>query len=296
MNWFIFALIAPVFYGLTNVIDKFLVVKVFRKNYFFALWMGIVSTPVLAFIFLFLKPLFIFPYTIIGFLVGALWTVFYFIYGKVLSNEEVSRTMSIIFIYPIFVSILAGIFLNEVFGISKYIGIFLLATSGLLICYEKKGKRISLMVSLKFIMILIFIWSITQVMDKFVVDNIGYWSLYFWTAFGVSSTSLPFFFIKKIRTNFVNSLKETWRKTLSTMIIVESFAIIATVSYYNAISLGPVSMVSAIGSIQPFLIFVYTIFLSIFMPKILKEELSSYNILTKSLAVVFVLVGTWLLI
>jgi len=296
MNWFIFALIAPIFWALVNVIDKFLVSKIFSKWYFFGLWMGIIAIPISVAIFLFFNPLLIFPYSVISLFSGLMWGVFYFIYGKVLVDEEVSRATSLTFIAPLIVSILAGIFLKEVFTIPKYIGIILLVASGLLISHKKEKGRIFFIQSLKLILVMILIMSTTQVMDKFVSGKIGYWGLYFWNSIGIFLATAPFFIAKKIRTAFVNSLKQTWRKSLLNLGVAEVFAIIASLSYYIAVFLGPVSMVSALGSLQPSFVFVYIIFLSIFIPKFLKEEVNRYSILMKSVAIVFVILGTWLLV
>ena len=296
MNWLIFALLSPVFWALTSIFDKFLISKVLYKTYFFPIWIASFGLPLCIFIFIFFNPPFIFPYSIIAAFEGILWMSYYYIFAKTLSNEEVSRTMSLIFIYPIFVTILAGIFLKEVFGISKYIGIGLLVMSGLLLSYKKEGKKIGIIKSLKLILMLILIFSCIDVIDKFLVGKIGYWPLYFWTTAGLFLTVIPILFIKKIRTNFVNSFKKTGKKGFLALITSEIFAISGSISYYIAISLTHVSVVAAIGSLQPLFVLICTIFLSAFVPKFLKENLNRRNILIKSVAVLFVLIGAWLLV
>jgi len=296
MNWLIFALMAPIFWAATNVIDKFLMDKILKKIYFFPMWIGIFAIPTFAFVFLLLKPTFVFPYSIISIFIGFLYTLSYFVYAKILSNEEVSRAMSLAFIYPMFVIILAGIFLKEIFTIEKYIGIFLLIISGLLVSYKKEGKGIGVIKSLKLIIILILFWSSIQVIEKFIVGKIGNWPIYFWINVGIFLSVIPTFIIKTTRTNFVNSFKKTGRRGVSALVIAQCFAVCSSASYYIAISLGPVSMVSAVGSLQPFFVLVYSVFLTIFVPKFLKEDLNKYNILMKSVAILFILIGTWLLL
>jgi len=296
MNWFIFALIAPIFWALSNIMDKFLITKIFDKFYFFLVWIGIFAMPICTVIFVLLKPTFVFPYSVIALSIGLLWGLYYLIYAKTLLNEEVSRTISLVFIHPIIVTILAGIFLKEIFSTSKYIGIVLLVTSGILLSYRKKGRRINLIGSLKLISILILMWSCLQVAEKITVEQIGYWSLYFWATLGVFLAATPFLLSKKTKISFIKSIKKIGRKGLPFLVTGEIFATLGSISFYVAISLGPVSLISAIGSLQPFFVFIYIIFLSIFIPKFLKEEINKYNILMKSIAIALVLVGTWLLI
>jgi uncharacterized membrane protein len=258
--------------------------------------MGIFSIVLCAVLFVFFKPILVFPYSGIALFGGFLWGLYYFIYSKILLKEEVSRVICLVSISPIIVTLLAGIFLKEIFDVTKYIGIVLLVISGLLLSHKKKGGRIRIIDSLKFVLILILLFSFSQIIDKFVIGEIGYWPLYFWTCFGVFLTTIPVLLINKVRTSFVNSLKKMRKKDLSIWFIAELFGIFGSIAYYLAVFLGQISLVSAIGSLQPFFIFIITIFLSIFFPKILKEELNRYNILMKSIAIVAVFIGTWLLV
>jgi drug/metabolite transporter (DMT)-like permease len=296
MNWLIFALMAPIFWAATNVIDKFLMDKILKKIYFLPMWIGIFSIPTFAFVFLFFRPTFDFPYSIISIFIGVLYTLSYFVYAKVLMDEEVSRSISLAFVYPMIVVILAIIFLREVFSVEKYLGIFLLIISGLLVSYKKEGKKLVLIKSLKLIIMLILFWSSVQIVEKFVVGKVGNWSIYFWINVGVSLSIVPALLMKKIRAGFVNSFKETGRRGISAILMAQFFAVCSSASYYTAISLGPVSVVSSIGSLQPFFVLIYSVLLTVFVPKFLKEDLNKYNIFMKTTAVVFVLIGGWLLL
>jgi len=296
MNWLVFAFISPVLWGVTNVIDKFLMTKILNKAYFLPIWIGIFGLPTFSFVFAFFNPVFAYPYSIIAIFLGFAYTLSYFVYAKILTKEEVSRTVSLISLYPMVVTILADIFLKEVFGLQRYVGIFLLVLSGLLVSYKKEGKKMGVIKSLKLIILLIIIWSSIQVTEKFVVDKIGNWSIYFWINVGLFMSVLPAFFFKTIRKDFSRLVKNSGRKGLSALAVAQGFSVGCSVSYYTAISLGPVSLVSAIGSLQPFFVLIYSVFLTIFVPKFLKEDLSRYNLLMKVIAVMFVLVGGWLLL
>ncbi|MFC1486653.1 hypothetical protein ACFLRN_03045, partial [Thermoproteota archaeon] len=60
-----------------------------------------------------------------------------------------------------------------------------------------------------------------------------------------------------------------------------------------ATSLSYVSLVSALAGLQHFFVFVYVLLLSLFVPRILKEELSKNVVLLKIIAIALMIVGTW---
>jgi hypothetical protein len=62
-----------------------------------------------------------------------------------------------------------------------------------------------------------------------------------------------------------------------------------------AISLGYVSLVSAISGLQNLFVFVYMLMLSLFLPNILKEEITKGIVLLKLSAVILMFFGTWLI-
>jgi drug/metabolite transporter (DMT)-like permease len=68
------------------------------------------------------------------------------------------------------------------------------------------------------------------------------------------------------------------------------------ITFYVAISKEPISLVAAVPSTQPLFVFIYTLILSLFMPKILSEKISKKAIFIKVLSIIFLFVGTLLLV
>lgn len=190
---------------------------------------------------------------------------------------------------------LAVTLLNEILTLEKYIGIFLLVVSAMLISYRKiKRKKLSIVPTFKFLLPLPLIWAILDVTEKYILNFISYWSLFFWTTLGVFGIGLTFLFFKTIRRNFVEIIKVP--KIISLVFISESFTVSAVILFFVALSLGFVSLVSAFTSLQPFFVLVYTIILSMFLPGILKEEITKQTIFLKFVAVVLIFLGTYLII
>jgi hypothetical protein len=63
-----------------------------------------------------------------------------------------------------------------------------------------------------------------------------------------------------------------------------------------ALSLTDTPLASALFALQPFLLLLYTVFLSFFLLQILKEEISKLTIGLKLFAIGIMFTGTWLII
>jgi len=75
----------------------------------------------------------------------------------------------------------------------------------------------------------------------------------------------------------------------------ESLNLLGVLFITIATSIGYVTLVNALSSIQPFFVLLFTVLLSIFYPSILKEELSKSIIFLKILAIVLMFSGAILI-
>ncbi len=122
-----------------------------------------------------------------------------------------------------------------------------------------------------------------------------YPSYLFWNFIGTLIIGFLLFCFPKIRGNFLNDIKKVGRTVLFWRILNTSMGLIAIIFYYIAISIGLVSLVAAISSVEPFFVFIFTLLLSIFVPRILKEDIGKGAVTTKALAIILIIVGTLLI-
>ena len=66
--------------------------------------------------------------------------------------------------------------------------------------------------------------------------------------------------------------------------------------FMTALSLGSLSLVNTIVSLKPFFVFLIAIFLSVSFPRMLKEEIDGKIIVVKIIAIIFVVIGSILII
>ncbi len=296
MEWWVFALLAPAFWGLNNVVYKFLMTRKFRSYFSMLFYLVFVDAVFAVFIFLATPISFQFPYSLFAILDGLRPLIAFWFYSKALMQEEISRVISLFQLIPIFVAMLSTLLLNEILGIHKYLGIALIVTGSILISYKKtKGKK-SLSSALGFMIAFDFIIATFSIFEKYLLSYLDYWSLIFWSVIGTFSGVLFLLSFAKTRKELAAIIPLVGKKGVLVTFLGEGLSLAGTVFGFIAISLVSVSLASALFGLQPFYVFVYMLFVSIFLPQILKEEINKSVISLKIFAIALMFIGTWLIV
>ncbi|MDH5438682.1 MAG: EamA family transporter [Candidatus Bathyarchaeota archaeon] len=295
MDWFIFAFMATVLWAVGVVIDKHILTKHMQDPFSYQLLFTITEAPILLLILL--TPISsALPWSLLGIVGGLGIYLGLILYFKAMRIEEASRVISLWYISPIFVLLLAYVFLEEILSLPSYSGVMFLVLGAIFISYRKeKGKKPVIPPALGLILASGVVFAGYEVLTKYVLDTIDYFSYFFWNFIGTAIIGSSLFCFPKIRGNFLNDIERVNRTVLFWRIINTSLGVIATVFYYIAMSDGPVSLVAAASSLEPFFVFAFTLLLSLFAPRILKEETGKKVVTMKALAIILIIVGTWLI-
>jgi hypothetical protein len=89
----------------------------------------------------------------------------------------------------------------------------------------------------------------------------------------------------------ISTVKKHGKKVVALMSLAETLNLVAVLFLTIAASIGFVSLVSALSSIQPLFVLLFIVILSIFTPKILKEEIGKKTLLLKFIAIVLMITG-----
>ena len=295
MDWFIFALLAPVIWGLDNLIDKYFLMKLIKDPFSYQILVSISDVLFLPVILLFVKPSLSYPWYIISIFLGMILEFAFVLYNKAIMIEETSRVVTMFYLNPIIVLPLAYVFIGELLSISKYVGVLLLVLSALLISYQKSKKKFRLSPALFYILILDLIWACHDVFSKYLFGFFDYFSFLFWSIIGAMTGAFIFLCFSKLRRNFINEVSKSDKKKVIFWRVFHAFSYYAAVLlFYFAISNGPISLVAAIPSVQPLFVLIYTIIVGSFMPKVFSEKNSKLTFFIKILSVFLIFIGTWL--
>lgn len=294
MDWLVFALLSPAFWGLNNVFNKFLMVKKFQGYYSLVSYLNLLDLFFGAIIYFFAPISWSFPYVFFAMAVGLLPLLAFWFYTKALMVEEISRITPLFQFIPIFVVLLSAIFLNEILSLQKYFGIALIVVTSIVISYRKAGNGNSLSSAFKLMIPFTFILSVYTILLKYLLGYLDYWSIFFWMIIGSFFGILVLLSFSRPRREFIETIPGIGGRTFVVAFIGECAYVLGVICSLIATSLGYVSLVSALSGLQHFFVFVYMLLLSMFVPKILKEEINKRVVILKVSAIALMFVGTWL--
>lgn len=296
VSWFFFAIIATLIWSVGAILVKFVRANYIKSpiSYIMLGWPITLLSPILLLFGEFKLPslkiiIYIFI-TAITALIG------YWLYLKAISKEEVSRIVTLQGLGPLVMLILSTIFLREVLTIKDYLAFPLIIAGSMLISVRRIKDRFR--VSKGFILILLSItaFSIHNLFLKFAAEVNFVTMIILRQAWILAIIIITLLSSKIIREKTKQDLKQLNKKKLTIFYIAELCGITGVVFSYLAIQRGAVSLVALVQSTQALFVLGLTILLSIFIPKILKEEVTKKTITFKIVSVLLMMVGLYLIV
>ena len=291
MLWAIFALLAAIIYAFTNILDKYIMTAHLRNP--------IVPTIITGFVGFGIASLLAIPHFSVPDLPILLLLVFAgiiyqganFLYFKAVITEEVSRVIPVILIEPLFVLMFASVFLGEAFFPLQYLGIFLLVGGSIFISLRKREKfEFSSVLGLALLSSLLY--AADTAIVKYALASVDFWNAFFWVRAGliIASLFLLVFNFSEFKSTVRRAKKASFYSAIS-----ESLVALASLVFYVAMSLGAVSLVSALGATQPFFVLLFATIVTLVKPKYVAEEIRKTTLLQKVIAISMIVIGSILL-
>lgn len=291
-NWILFVLISELMWSFTSFFDKILL----SKNHIKSPFVFIVFNGLMNILLIFLLPFFNFgPLNaadlLIVFLTGLFLSLGIVFYYKAVQHEEISRVLMMWQITPIFILIISFFFLDESLTANHFIGFLFLLVAGVIASYKKVEGSFRLSKAFYLMLCSTFFISIFYVLSKYVYTITSFWSAFMWLR-GAGFVGLFALLVPSIRRQFAETLSNMNPKAKGLIGFKMLIDFSAFVFLGYALLNGPVSLVSALGNTTiPIFIFLITLVTSLYFPKIIKEEIDKKIILTKILAIAFIITG-----
>jgi len=292
-NWIVFSFLSGLIFAIVNTIDKYKVFDSINLSHpVFCIFAGF-SNLILGLLFISFFPIQDTHYTniLLGICTGILQGISIGLMFKALSQNEVTRVVPIYQTYPIYVLIIALIFLNESLSYLHILSIFLMLVGGILATIEFKKK----MNFSNGLMILILIlasmsMAISHIFIKTLTEEFSTLQIYGLRGIGVSiPLVLPFSSKSNIK-KFYIFLKD-WKSSRFMFLAETVGAFLGLILIILALNSGPVSLVASISSgTRPIFVIIIGLFLSLIGKKI-KEKFDIYNGLIKISSAIFVGLG-----
>jgi drug/metabolite transporter (DMT)-like permease len=295
--WIIFAFLTPVLLGLNSIVNKWIIDKYFRdpiSSLAFMLVANILFVlPATFLIDIWLPWLNWFLITGLGLIYGLM---FYF-QLKVLKERDASEVAIITRLKPIVVMVLASLLLSEQLSNNNIIGVVLLSMGGFVVASKDIDlKKVKISKQLLNLLIFVLISSLVSIGRKYILFENDFWAVFYWMNFGGMLGGLLLLTDKNNRQRFMSMVKNSPKKVYGVKIITQITYTVGFLANTKALVYGPVSIVAGIYSVQPFFVLIYSYFISKFFPNVISEDISKTSMIKKLIAVLLIVLGSWLII
>ncbi len=294
MSWILFSILAALVWAIVNTVDKYVFTKWIRKPVIPLMILGLIGLVASFFVHLFHGFSYLSYFNIVlAFVTGILYVLSMLFYFKAVKIEEISRVVPLFYLTSLFVSILAAVFLGEIFTPVKYLGIFLLVVGAVSISSKNFikfgfGKAFWLMIAASLVL------SVNVIITKYLLDFADFWTIFSYVRIGAFFALIPIFcFSFK---DLISTVREHGKKVIVVISLNEILNLVGVLLITIAMTKGYVTLVNALSSVQPFFVLLIAIILSVFYPKILKEEIGKSAVLLKLIAITLMFVGVILII
>ena len=293
-SWLFLAISSYGIFSITNFIDKFLIEKLIKNPIGIVILDGFLYVILGIIIFIFAGSHFLPLNQSLILIVAGTFLTFYLIpYFKALQLDDTSRVVPLFQFYPLFTLILAFIFLHETLSIKELLGFIFIIIGGFILGSEHLSKKIFKLRKSFFLMILSsLLYAFTNIMFKFINSN-NFWVNFSYLTFGSAIGCFLLLYKNENRKILLNQVKILSLKTYVILLVNALLNLLAELLTFLAISLGPVALVSAVNGIQPFIVLVYGLILTLFFPKIIKEDIKRNTLIIKLFSAVILFIGIY---
>jgi drug/metabolite transporter (DMT)-like permease len=298
--WLAYAFSGPLLWAISTHIDKYLVNKYFRHSdtavlMVFTAFLGVFALPA---IYMFEPRVLALPWLATGVMTvsGILYMGAMLFYMRAIQSEEASVVAPLFQANILFTFALGLIFLHEMPRWSALGGAALIVIGAIGLSLDKhlhlgsfKPRLVALMLGATFVL------ACSSVVFKFFAVNDEFWSTTFWTFVGEGIFGAVILAIPSYRRQFVTLLRRNPGAVMGVNAANELINLGGGLGVRFASLLAPVALVSAISATTTFFVFLFGILLTLFFPKLGREELSARNVIQKGLGGLLIMAGVVLI-
>lgn len=270
-SWIPLALLSPSFLGAVNILDKLAVDRLknpLRWTFYVGcveifIWVVVASCLVR---FSDLMDLTNVETTVVGLGIGVLRGLSLILMVKALRIGNVSNVVAIWSLNPIFVALGASFFLGEIIPTVAWAAILLAVFGAFSVSWAGSISTTRLMdLSIAVLALTSGLgWASSNLLAKFILTDQNIWNVYILSRIGISVTLISLGIFKNVRYRALVAWKD--RYLVMILVLAELIANVGLAFNFLAINLGPVSLVSAVLSIQPMVVLIYSVGLALILP------------------------------
>jgi drug/metabolite transporter (DMT)-like permease len=298
--WLLYAFSGPLLWAISTHIDKYLVDKYFRHSdtivlMVFTALLGVIALPA---IWAFEPNVLRLPWlaTIVMTVSGILYMGAMLFYLRAIQTEEASVVAPLFQANTVFTFALGLIVLHEMPHWYQLLGAGLVVIGAIGLSLDRhlrlgsfKPQLVGLMLGATFVL------ALSSVVFKLFAVNDEFWSTTFWTFVGEGLFGAAILAAPKYRKQFVQLFRKNPGAVMGVNAANELINLGGGLGVRFASLLAPVALVSAISATSTFFVFLFGILLTLFFPRLGREDLSARNLIQKALGGLLIMAGVVLI-
>lgn len=293
MNWASVAILSTATFAVVNTIDSHLLSKRMPGLRAFLLPVSIFHL-IYGLLSFYLVPLpegiGIWP-VLVAVVSGVLRTIAVTIILYNLQREEVSRVIPVVYTYPIFVAIIAVLFMGETLGYLQWLAIIIVVAGAIIVSTRQSpsGSTIWLGKPLLLLFGSSLLLAMADITSKYALTYISFWNMFSITAFCISGI----FLLVSMRPHILSQLSSMERRNSAMALLAfnETLAPVGIVLLFWALERGLVSLVSTIASSRPVFVVIFVLILSRVLPGFLEWETGKGMLALRLVAIAMIFSG-----
>ncbi|MFN4181274.1 MAG: EamA family transporter [Candidatus Paceibacteria bacterium] len=226
---------------------------------------------------------------------SAVWIIFYLYSMEI---EDVSAVVPWFLTVPVLGYVLGFLFLGERLSFEEQIGSLIILLGLTILSFDfSKATKIKLKTGVMFYMFLAcLLIAIQGIIFKYVTVVENFWVSSFWEYVGLGLAGVSLYVtVPQYRREFMAMLRKGGKQIFTLNISSELVGVAGNLLTMFALLLAPVTIVYLLTSFQPAFVLLFSILGTIFLPSIIKEDISLRVLVPKILAIGIMIAGTALL-
>lgn len=295
MSWIFLSLLAPLFWASSNFVDKYILGKYTKGIFDFVFFSTITSWLFFAVIFLFAGTPKINLYSLMPIATGMMLIYSYGFYGKALEQGDTSSLVILFKLIPVFTVILAFVFLSQTLSSNELLGFVIVLVGAIIISFEKnKGLFIK---GFGMILIAIFMWSVMTLFIDYGLTKMSFWDYFMLDNLGSAFAGLTLFIIPSIRRQVIEGIKTARVSKYVWFSCNNILDFFGQMSIKKALAIAPsAGLVTVVMQVQSFYAILIGLLLTLFIPQVIKEDISGPTLIKKFIGAVIMFSGVYVLL
>ena len=295
MTWLILCLMAPLFWALTNFIDKYILERHITSISDFLFFSSLSSFIFLPFITVIFGVPEITSYTILVVFSGMIQVASYGFYARGLEKGETSSIMMLMGLGPIIVILAGYIFLGQVLDGLEILSA-LIVVAGVVIVMLNNIKALSLRLLFKpgadWMLITVIIWSGNMVFADWLLQQMTFADFFVLDVLGMAILGLFLLILPVTRKKVKEGLRVSARAKYGWFICNTALDIAAQLCVKLALFFVPLAGIVAVAlQIQNFYLVAMGYAITVFVPHVIEEDISRPVVIRKLIGASLILIG-----